>query len=163
MHVYYLDTTLVSKYCQAVQPLSPRSTRTCRRKFMYSNFKLLYFGISCESRSNATLITQVRGGLQVNKLENEWKVSNIWRWEVQVFDMSSTSTYYKKYKKTNKIQMYKKQNNPVIHEKFQILDDEKYNYSEWAVQALIIVSRMKPTKSKCSKNEIISSPPRKFK
>jgi hypothetical protein len=58
-------------------------------------------------------------------------------------------------RKPTKIQMKKKQNNPVIREKFQILDDEKYNYSEQAVQALIIGSTRNPTKYKCSKNEII--------
>jgi hypothetical protein len=66
-------------------------------------------------------------------------------------------------RKPTKIQMKKKQNNPVIREKFQILDDDTYNYSTRAVQVLIIGSTRKPTKSKCSKNEIIPSPPRKFK
>jgi hypothetical protein len=47
-------------------------------------------------------------------------------------------------RKPTKIQMKKKQNNPVIREKFQILDDEKYNYSKRAVQALIIGSTRKP-------------------
>jgi hypothetical protein len=59
--------------------------------------------------------------------------------------------------------MLKKQNNPFIHEKIQILDAEKYNHSTRAVQELIIGSPRKPRKSKCRKKKRIVSPMRKLK
>jgi hypothetical protein len=57
-----------------------------------------------------------------------------------------------------KIVSYSLGSDLINREKVQILDDAKYNYSKRAAQALIIGSTRKPIKSKCSKNEIMSSP-----
>jgi hypothetical protein len=96
-----------------------------------------------------------------------------------------------KYKKTEKIQMYKiynpvireevqmldtdkynhlptkskctkNNNNPITRKEVHILDNEKYNHSTRAIHPLNIGSIRNPTKSKCRKNKIIPSSARKY-